>query len=109
MAAEDGPRLSPTCSFWTTTIRASSIVAGASDHFRRAVLRCGNDADGRRSGAAFGAGADVAGGTHNSGRQARFRVPFGRRRRSVVLPSLLHLSFESCSSADVLQVALRIA
>jgi len=49
-----------------------------STHARGAVLRSGQGGDGRRSGASFGARAGTAGGTHNTGCRARFRMLFGR-------------------------------
>jgi hypothetical protein len=50
-----------------------------------AVLRCGQDGDGRRSVASFRARAGAAGGTHNTGCRARFGMLFGRRWRPPAL------------------------
>jgi hypothetical protein len=50
-----------------------------------AVRRSGQGGDGRRSGASFGARAGAAGGTHNTGCRARFRMLFGRRWRPPAL------------------------
>jgi hypothetical protein len=55
----------------------------------RGVLRCAQGADGRRYGALFGARAGAVGGTHSTGRRARFCVLCSRGRRPPCLLLLL--------------------
>src|ERR1035437_10146815 len=60
---------------------------------RRAVLRCGHDGGGRRSGALFGARAGVVGGGRAPGCRVRFCVLCGQRRRPpwlLLLPRPAH-------------------
>jgi hypothetical protein len=60
-------------------------VLAAREHTRGAVLSGGQGGDGGRSGAPFGDRAGAAGGTHNTGCGARFRMLFGRRWRAPAL------------------------
>ena len=50
-----------------------------------AVLRCGDDGDGRGSGGLFGARASVAGGSHGAGYQMRAVVEHGEGEHSLLL------------------------
>jgi hypothetical protein len=60
-------------------------ILGDHWHARRAVLRCGQDGDGRRSGALFCARAGVVGGSHGTGCPVQLCVLCGQRRGPSVL------------------------
>jgi len=86
--------------------RIGMNVMGRWTHARGAVLRCGQGGDRRRSGASFGARAGAAGGTHNTGCRARFRMLFGRRWRPpalapVAAPHVIALRGEATGALNV--------